>query len=106
MHRWVLTILILATISMVVAATRQVWQLTQESVIPPTTPKTVPVPPNALPSTITITQHPTTTLTITPAATITVLPTVIPNPTPFPVPQSYIAYRVKAGDTLASIAQA
>jgi peptidoglycan/xylan/chitin deacetylase (PgdA/CDA1 family) len=44
--------------------------------------------------------------TIAKTATATAEPTVQSTPTPFPSPQAYIAYRVRTGDTLATIAHA
>ena len=107
MHRWVLTILILITISMVVAATLQVWRLTQVAEITPTTPATATSSPSTQPPlTMTVQRSTTPTAAATHTAKITVSPTAIPTPTPFPSPQAYIAYRVRSGDTLAAIAQA
>lgn len=106
MHRWVLTILILITISMVVAATLQVWRLTQVATISPTTPATATSSPTTQPLTMTIQPSATATAIATNVATVTVSPTAIPTPTPFPSSQAYIAYRVRSGDTLVAIAQA
>jgi LysM repeat protein len=106
MHRWVLTILILITISMVVAATHQVWRLTQVAVITPNPQITATISPSSLPFSPTVRISATAIPIITKTVTATAEPTVQSTPTPFPTPQAYIAYRVKTGDTLAAIANA
>jgi peptidoglycan/xylan/chitin deacetylase (PgdA/CDA1 family) len=106
MHRWILVILILITISMVVAATRQVWRLTHMAVNTPNTQITATSTPSSLPLSPTMHLSATTIPTIVETPTATIEPTIIPTPTPFPSPQAYIAYRVKTGDTLATIAHA
>ena len=106
MQRWVLIILIVITISMVIAATRQVWRLTQVAVNPPDIQNTTTVTPSLqiLSPTISLSVTPKPTIATTPS--VTAQPTSLPTPTPFPSPQAYIAYRVRTGDTLATIAQA
>ncbi len=106
MQRWVLIILIVITISMVIAATRQVWRLTQVAVNPLDIQNTTTVTPSLqiLSPTISLSVTPKPTIATTPS--VTAQPTSLPTPTPFPSPQAYIAYRVRTGDTLATIAQA
>jgi peptidoglycan/xylan/chitin deacetylase (PgdA/CDA1 family) len=106
MHRWVLIILILITIGMVVAATHQVWRLTQIAINTPTPQTTITTTLSSLPRSPTMRLTATTIPTIVETPTPTIEPTIIPSPTPFPSPQAYIAYRVKTGDTLTIIAHA
>jgi peptidoglycan/xylan/chitin deacetylase (PgdA/CDA1 family) len=106
MHRWVLTILILITISMVVAATHQVWRLTQVAVVTPNPQITATISPRSLPFSPTMRISATALPVIAKTATATTAPKAQSTPTPFPTPQAYIAYRVKTGDTLAAIANA
>ncbi len=106
MHRWVLTTLILITISMVIAATLQVWRLTQVTVITPNPQITATISPSSLPFSPTMRISTTAIPIIAKTATATAEPTVQSTPTPFPSPQAYIAYRVRSGDTLAAIANA
>lgn len=106
MQRWILVILIILTLSMIVAATHQVWRLTQITVIPSDSPNTSTITPSSVLLSPTISRSATPIPTIAETPTVTVQPTFIPSPTPFPSPQAYIAYRVKTSDTLATIAQA
>lgn len=106
MHRWVLIILILITIGMVVAATHQVWRLTQVAINTSTPQITITTTPSSLPRSPTMHLTATAISTIAKTATATAEPTVQSTPTPFPSPQAYIAYRVRTGDTLATIAHA
>jgi spore germination protein YaaH len=93
---------------MVIAATHQVWRLTQVTNNTPVTHATTITTPTPHTESISPTPHPNPTAipVDTETPTTTIAPTIIPTPTPFPSPQAYIAYRVKTGDTLATIAQA
>jgi peptidoglycan/xylan/chitin deacetylase (PgdA/CDA1 family) len=109
MHRWILGILSILALGMVIAATRQVWRLTQDTSHTPVTQSTTTITaitPHTESISPTLQPSPTTILVDTETPTTTIAPTIIPTPTLFPSPQAYIAYRVKTGDTLAAIAQA
>jgi LysM repeat protein len=106
---WPFIILVTLTIVVVGAAGERVWRLSQQSTIEPTTTSVAPSP---LPSTVQPITPDTSVASTTPE---TVVPTQtaiatetppLPTNTPLPQPQTFIAYRVKEGDTLEGIAQA
>lgn len=107
MKRWGLVILTLLTLVMVAAAAQQVWRVMQRtpSNAVAASPTALAATPSSIPPTSRITPSPTA-VSDTPTARVADATRVLPSTTPTPVPQGYIAYRLKEGDNLADIALA
>lgn len=107
---WPFYVLFTITLVVVVAAGQRLWQLAQKSTSLP--PVVTPITqPSATIASVVVTATPQPRNTTEPSialATPVLTPTQItlPTATPYPVAQSYIAYRVREGDTLESIALA
>ena len=110
MKRWGLVILTLLTVVMVAAAAQQVWRVMQRTpsnavAASPTALAATTTTPSPMPPTSRITHTPSA-ISDTPTARVASATRVLPSTTPTPVPQGYIAYRLKDGDNLADIALA
>lgn len=113
MHRWGLVILTLVTLLVVVAAAQQVGRVMQQTRTVPlitTSTPTAVLSASMTPPPLTATSTATSEFTATPQATPTqrmrATPTSVPTPSPFPIARGFVAYRIKAGDTLDAIATA
>ncbi len=107
---WPFVLLVILTLIVVGAAGERVWRLSQRTTMPEST-STVVVITSTLPTKLspTYTAIPVNTpvdetASVTPIPSATAVP--VPTTTPLPQPQAFIAYRVREGDTLESIAQA